>query len=219
METPQRRRSRSRSRGSNSSEKKRRTMKTPSPKKFATPSRSSKRIAGLPRLREIELGKSGSSYKKKTNIPAEEYDINLRDVLNYKDDHTGKDELRAKMYRRINKIKDDITFFVEDKFERGPQMVTIPTGDERHTFLVNITPAGIFVADWCRRCIHEHTLRFAHYIHLMDKLQKTYGLDIMFYPIDISLYETCDAFAERSGGGGCAKYAYEWYEMHKEMLH
>jgi hypothetical protein len=164
------------------------------------------------------LGKTGSSYKKKTNIPEEEYDIDLGDVLNFDDDTTGEDELRAKMYRRIEKIKEDISLFVARDFERGAQMVSIPTGDERHTFLVNITPDGIFVADWCKRCIKENSLRFAHYIHLMNALKQKYGLTITFYPIVKSLYKTCDAFAKKSGGGGCAKYAYEWYEMNKEML-
>ena len=128
----------------------------------------------------------------------------------------------------------EISKFVNDKITEGRQIVSLPVPPtERHAFVVDIHKNGsekIMIADWVEDSVLERGIDqfnrkniritntnrdFRIYSKFMEELEKKYGIQIEFYPVDQELYAIAEQHHNEHDHGGCANYAYAWVEKYK----
>lgn len=116
--------------------------------------------------------------------------------------------------------------------KEGPQICSIPAGEYRHAFLVDVQPDKIMISDWggeaviyrSHRMINQiidgqislqenpnYNVNYTTYAEFLEKLQEKYNLPIIFYPVDEEMNNCSRTLhTERGGTGGCSNYIYKW---------
>lgn len=113
---------------------------------------------------------------------------------------------------------EELTAFVYDKIEYGPQIVSIPVLPYRHAFLIDVQNDKIMVSDWGgeenRKLYNidkKNYYGWKQYSDLMDMLEEKYKPRLIeYYHVDEEIQKKSGKHNIVCDGGGCSHYIYEW---------
>jgi hypothetical protein len=125
---------------------------------------------------------------------------------------------------------DEISDFIDDNIEDGPQIVSLPVPKQRHAFIVDIQPDNIIIVDWGGETNKTRGLRkingiknkaykqnWTTYSNFMLLLEKKFGKKIVYADLDTELADDANEKNCDVNGGGCSDYAYAYAKKYYEQ--